>query len=159
MRHGKTTTSGDVRGPSYLASSRARDLVTRRRGTWAEGAGERGRLASVAKDGKLRHIAIMAKSIRISDDLYDMASTEAVLMHRSIAQQVEHWAAIGQAVEATRDLADVHSASIAHMRARDHERVRRRKVTTDDLAFIPRAWVRKATVVFPKDAFSEYGRE
>ena len=65
----------------------------------------------------------MAKSIRISDDLYEMASTEAVLMHRSLAQQIEHWAAIGQAVEASGELPDIRSAAIAHMRARDHERV------------------------------------
>lgn len=98
----------------------------------------------------------MAKSIRVSDDLYDMASTEAALMHRSIAQQIEHWAAIGQAVEATRDLADVQSAILSHMRARDHERVRRGKRTTENLAFIPTEWVRKAKITYPKDAFAEY---
>jgi len=100
----------------------------------------------------------MAKSIRISDDLYDMAAAEAVLMHRSLAQQIEYWAAIGQALEASGDRSEVYQASIAHLRARDHERVRRGRATTDSLGLIPREWVRKAKVVFPKDAFAEYDR-
>src|SRR4051794_13986173 len=101
----------------------------------------------------------MAKSIRISDDLYDMAATEAALMHRSLAQQIEHWAAIGQAVEAADDLPEIRHAVVAHMRARDHERVRRGRATPDRLAFIPRPLVQRATVVFPKDAFAEYDRD
>jgi hypothetical protein len=101
----------------------------------------------------------MAKSIRISDDLYELAVTEAALMHRSLAQQVEHWAAIGQAVEASRDLPDIRSAALAHMRARDHGRVRRGRVNADQLAFVPRSLVRAARVVFPKDAFAEYDRD
>ena len=56
----------------------------------------------------------MAKSIRISDDLYEIATTEAVLMHRSLAQQVKHWAALGQALEASGDLPTIRSAAIAH---------------------------------------------
>lgn len=101
----------------------------------------------------------MAKSIRISDDLYEMAATEAVLMHRSLAQQIEHWAAIGQAVEASGDLPEIRSAAVAHMRARDHERVRRGRVTPDQLALLPKSRIRKAKLVFPKDAFAEYDRD
>lgn len=101
----------------------------------------------------------MAKSIRISDDLYDMAATEAPLMHRSLAQQIEHWAAIGQAVEASGDLPEIKSAAIAHMRARDHERVRRGRVSADKLALVPKALVRKAKVVFPENAFAEYDKD
>ena len=52
----------------------------------------------------------MAKSIRISDQLYEMAASSAVLMHRSLAQQVEHWAALGQALEARGDSSAVLSA-------------------------------------------------
>jgi len=100
----------------------------------------------------------MAKSVRISEELYSMAATEAVLMHRSLAQQIEHWAAIGQAVEARTELAEVRSATISHQRARDHERVRRKRVSSDQLAFIPKAWARKAKVVFPNSAFEEYER-
>ncbi|HVH44094.1 MAG TPA: hypothetical protein VM925_17205 [Labilithrix sp.] len=108
--------------------------------------------------GKMLHNATMAKSIRISDDLYDMAATEAVLMHRSLAQQIEHWAAIGQAVEASGDLPKIRSVVVAHMRARDHERVRRGRASADQFSFIPKSMVRKAKVVFPKDAFAEYDR-
>src|SRR6185437_14350686 len=46
--------------------------------------------------GMLPH---MAKSIRISDPLYDEAEAIAQKMHRSLAQQIEHWAALGRALE------------------------------------------------------------
>ena len=41
----------------------------------------------------------MAKSVRISDSLYNDAEATAQKMHRSLAQQVEHWASIGRTVE------------------------------------------------------------
>ena len=100
----------------------------------------------------------MAKSVRISEDLYSTARIEAALMHRSVAQQIEHWTAIGQALEARGDLPVVREASISHMRARDHDRVRRGKISSDDLAFIPTSLIKTATIVFPKDAFAEYER-
>ncbi|MEA3180110.1 MAG: ParD-like antitoxin of type bacterial toxin-antitoxin system [Gammaproteobacteria bacterium] len=46
---------------------------------------------------KLRH---MAKSIRVSDQLYHLADATSRQLHRSLAQQVEHWAELGRAVEA-----------------------------------------------------------
>ena len=98
----------------------------------------------------------MAKSIRISDDLYEMASLEAKLMHRSLAQQIEHWAAIGQALEATGEFDDVRSATLSHMRARDHDRVRRGKARARDYHIIPREMVRRAKLTFPKAAFAEF---
>src|SRR5438105_3500101 len=39
------------------------------------------------------------KSIRIADHIYDLAQQEAALMSRSIAQQLEHWAQLGAALE------------------------------------------------------------
>ena len=112
-------------------------------------------LASVAK----RHIMpSMAKSVRVSDDLYAMASHEAGLMHRSVAQQIEHWAAIGQALEARGDLPLVREASLAHHRARDHARVRSRKIQAQDLHFVPAEEVRTAKLEWPKDAFAQYVR-
>lgn len=101
----------------------------------------------------------MAKSIRISDELYEMAATEAAVMHRSLAQQIEHWAALGQAIEASGDLPEVRSAAVAHMRARDHERVRRGRASADGMALLSKERVRAAKLVFPKDAFAEYERD
>lgn len=41
----------------------------------------------------------MAKSVRISDPLFEHATLESTLMHRSIAMQIEHWCALGRALE------------------------------------------------------------
>lgn len=41
----------------------------------------------------------MAKSIRVSDRLYLLADSTSRKMHRSLAQQVEHWAELGRALE------------------------------------------------------------
>lgn len=43
----------------------------------------------------------MAKSVRISDPLFEHATLESALMHRSIAMQIEHWCALGCALEAS----------------------------------------------------------
>lgn len=40
------------------------------------------------------------KSVRIADDLYAAAEAAASIMHRSIAMQLEHWACLGQKLEA-----------------------------------------------------------
>ena len=42
----------------------------------------------------------MAKSIRVSDRLYSLAEATSQQLHRSLAQQVEHWAELGRALEA-----------------------------------------------------------
>jgi hypothetical protein len=79
----------------------------------------------------------MPKSVRISDDLYDMASATATLMHRSLAQQIEHWAALGQALEATGDRDAVLSAAIAHMHEVDRLKVAAGQMRSSDLHAIP----------------------
>ncbi len=43
----------------------------------------------------------MAKSVRISDALFEHATLESTLMHRSIAMQIEHWCALGRALAAS----------------------------------------------------------
>ncbi|MSP96216.1 MAG: hypothetical protein EXR29_03120 [Betaproteobacteria bacterium] len=43
----------------------------------------------------------MAKSVRISDPLFEHATLESTLMHRSIAMQIEHWCALGRALAAS----------------------------------------------------------
>jgi hypothetical protein len=43
----------------------------------------------------------MAQSIRISDELYSLAQSTGTALGRPIAQQMEHWARLGAALEAT----------------------------------------------------------
>ncbi len=40
------------------------------------------------------------KSVRITDELYAAAEAASAIMHRSIAMQLEHWASLGQKLEA-----------------------------------------------------------
>src|SRR5688572_3663937 len=101
----------------------------------------------------------MAQSIRVSDDLYEMARHEAGLMHRSVAQQIEHWASLGQALERRADVPEIREVSIAHMRFRDHDRVRRGKAKAKDQHVIPAEWAREAKIAWPTDAFAEFERD
>ena len=41
----------------------------------------------------------MSRSLRLSDALFDSATTAGKLLSRSAAQQVEHWARLGKAIE------------------------------------------------------------
>jgi len=59
------------------------------------------------------------KSIRIADDVYSLAQQEAAVMSRSIAQQLEHWAKLGAALE----FAGVTQDHVRHILGGD-ERVR-----------------------------------
>jgi len=43
----------------------------------------------------------MAKSVRISDELYGLVERTGADMSRSLAQQLEHWARIGAALDAS----------------------------------------------------------
>ena len=91
----------------------------------------------------------MAKSIRISDGLYDLAALHARLMHRSIAQQIEHWVALGQGLETPEEAL----ASLANLHAIDRARVRRGRVSARSLHVIPSRIARQANLVFRDDAF------
>jgi len=42
----------------------------------------------------------MAQSIRVSDELYQLAQQTAAKMERSLAQQIEYWARLGLALDA-----------------------------------------------------------
>ena len=42
----------------------------------------------------------IVKSVRITDELYAAAEAASGIMHRSIAMQLEHWASLGQKLEA-----------------------------------------------------------
>lgn len=98
----------------------------------------------------------MAKSIRITDELYQLALQEATLMERSLAQQIEHWVKLGIGVEhsvgATLD--DVRAAALRYRHVRDEAAVRSGKRTAASLHAIPSAMVRNAQVEFPRAAFA-----
>ncbi len=49
------------------------------------------------------------KSIRISDELYQQVQGEALLMSRSIAQQLEHWSLLGRQLEHHLSREEVHA--------------------------------------------------
>lgn len=61
----------------------------------------------------------MAKSVRISDPLFEHATLESTLMHRSIAMQIEHWCALGKALEASGMSVDELKRSLQGMRAKE----------------------------------------
>jgi len=42
----------------------------------------------------------MAKSIRVSDEMYELASNAGAVLHRSLAEQFEYWARLGAALDA-----------------------------------------------------------
>ena len=46
----------------------------------------------------------MAVAVRIADDLYEQARSEAAAEHRSIAGQIEFWAKVGRAALDNPDL-------------------------------------------------------
>ena len=93
------------------------------------------------------------KSIRISDDVYELAQQEAAMMRRSIAQQVEHWAGLGAALE---------SAGVTHdqlrkvlggdRRSRERVMMKLGLASQESMYFIPPEVAAKATLTFPPDS-------
>ena len=69
----------------------------------------------------------MAKSIRITDELYELATHEAALMQRSLAQQIEHWVKLGIGVEsaAGATVDDVRAAALRYRAINRDEQWRR----------------------------------
>lgn len=98
----------------------------------------------------------MAKSIRISDELYELATHEAALMHRSLAQQIEHWVKLGVGVEraAGATVNDVRVAALRYRHACDEAAVRSGRRTAASLHAIPAKIAKGAKAEFPKTAFS-----
>ena len=98
----------------------------------------------------------MAKSVRITDELYELAMQEAALMERSLAQQVEHWVKLGVGVErssgATID--DVRAAALRYRHVRDEAAVRSGRKSAESLHVIPASLIRNAKLEFPKAAFA-----
>jgi hypothetical protein len=98
----------------------------------------------------------MAKSIRITDELYELATQEAALMHRSLAQQIEHWVKLGVGVEhangATVD--DVRAAALRYRQARDEAAVRSGRKKASSLHVIPASLIKNARIDSPRAVFS-----
>lgn len=98
----------------------------------------------------------MAKSIRISDELYGLASREAALMDRSLAEQVEHWVKLGVGLEHSED-ASVHavrSAAIRYRKLCNEVAVRSGRKPPENLYLLSSAALRNARLEFPKAAFA-----
>lgn len=98
----------------------------------------------------------MAKSVRISDELYELAVHEAALMQRSLAQQIEHWVKLGISVErstgATVD--DVRAAALRYRHVRDEAAVRSGRKKAESLYVITESFIRNATMEPSPPAFT-----
>lgn len=64
------------------------------------------------------------KSVRITDQLYAAAETASAVMHRSIAMQLEHWASLGQKLEAQ------HMSAVEHLAAGEDMALRAAKTNS-----------------------------
>ncbi len=98
----------------------------------------------------------MAKSIRISDELYDLALHEAALMERSLAQQIEHWVKLGVGVERSggATVQEVRAAALRYRHVRDEAAVRSGRKLPESLHAIPAALIKGARVESPRGAFA-----
>lgn len=98
----------------------------------------------------------MAKSIRITDELYELAMQEAALMERSLAQQIEHWVKLGIGVEratgATMD--EVRAAALRYRHVRDEADVRSGRKPPESLFAIPASIIKNARIDSPRAVFS-----
>jgi hypothetical protein len=99
----------------------------------------------------------MAQSIRVSDELYALALQEARLMDRSLAQQLEHWAKVGRALERSgiASLDDLRAAAIAHRRSIDELDVIRGHRSAASLLVIPEGLAKRVELTVPADAFQD----
>jgi len=90
----------------------------------------------------------MPKSVRVSDQLYEIAESSSQAMHRSLAQQLEHWATLGRAVEA----AGVTTAQIelaGDLRARERLMLKL-GLADESMYLIPTHAARRSKVSFPE---------
>lgn len=93
----------------------------------------------------------MAKSIRVSDDLYALADRARASAHRSLAQQIEYWAAVGRAVEAAGvTTAQVQEIVRGDLRARERALLKLGLLDPQSMYLFPVALARKAKVRFPE---------
>lgn len=87
------------------------------------------------------------KSIRVSEQLYELAKLAANHHGRSIAEQLEHWAKVALASKgAPSDL----ELALAWSHELDKMDVATGKRSAESLLFIPRSMARQSKVTFPK---------
>jgi len=93
----------------------------------------------------------MAKSIRISDSLYSLAESTAEKVHRSLAQQVEHWAQLGRAIEMTGvTTAQVLELLDGDLRARERLMLKLGLAKQESMYLFPVELARQTKVRFPE---------
>jgi hypothetical protein len=93
----------------------------------------------------------MAKSIRISDGLYKSADAACGSAHRSLAQQIEYWAALGRAIEeAGVTTAQVQKVLEGDLRARERTLLKLGLADPQSMYLFPVALARKTKVHFPE---------
>lgn len=94
----------------------------------------------------------LMKSIRISDAWYAQVQQEAALMSRSIAQQIEHWARIGAALESAGVTQDQVRAILGgDLRARERAFMKLGLASPASMLLIPPEAARRAKVSLPPD--------
>ena len=93
----------------------------------------------------------MAKSIRVSDDLYELADSASATAHRSLAQQIEYWAALGRAIEAAGvTTSQVQQVIQGDRRARERALLKLGLADPQSMYLFPVALARKTKVRFPE---------
>ena len=93
----------------------------------------------------------MAKSIRVSDTLYQLANSASASAHRSLAQQVEYWAALGRAVESAGvTTAQVQRVIEGDLRARERALLKLGMFDPQSMHLFPAALARKTKIRFPE---------
>jgi hypothetical protein len=93
----------------------------------------------------------VGESIRVSDRLYRLAEAASQQLHRSLAQQVEHWADLGRALEAagvtTTQVLDILSGDL---RARERLMLKLGLAEQESMYLFPVALARETKVWFPE---------
>jgi len=93
----------------------------------------------------------MAKSIRVSDELYELADSASASAHRSLAQQIEYWAALGRAIEAAGVTTSAAQQVIeGDRRARERALLRLGLADPERMYLFPIALARKTKIRFPE---------
>lgn len=93
----------------------------------------------------------MPKSIRVSDDLYKLADSASASAHRSLAQQIEYWAALGRAIEAA-GVTTVQAQQVIQgdLRVRERALLKLGLADPQSMYLFPVALARKTKIRFPE---------